>query len=604
MFGYGGLFYLLRSGKSGGALALILMLAGSWLFGLYVQAYMGRQVLTELSRDTTPEQAYWDWVREEDPSLRDRARVARQYGLAGEAERLEAQGSSSGEWVAYAPIPGGLVLAALALVWFGTREQRERLAKARATKRALSKLEAHREAGVPEGEAGIALAELPTPGATGEVPIALSSLAPLGPTPSPAPSTVRPTHARPGGRASLEEIRATQEIRERDAAPRVADLAREDDAFSVVGLHELILSLHRAVARASVSGDWSALLPFVTPGVRRYLTEASEDVIELGRLSLGPAVVTVAEAGREWTRLELHLASVRHERTRAGMRQVAVDEVWELRRSGSATSLEPAQLQALACPSCGSAPVSVDGEGRCTSCRMNISWGQFSWQVSHIEIKGRRPLGTPRPTWQAPNPDHASAGSRVSNTLAGDLDSLARRRPEFDPERFFGRVAATFAAVQDARTAGDALAARPYLHDLALGTLRNELDTWAAAGLRQRTDDVELQAWELVKVTVDPWYVLVTVRLTWSGVERVLGTSGEVVGGRPGSRTVRTAYWTFTRATGLPEHNLPPDRCAACGEPLDRVDAEGVCGYCESDLASLDWDWMLLRVDRFDRYEG
>jgi hypothetical protein len=77
-----------------------------------------------------------------------------------------------------------------------------------------------------------------------------------------------------------------------------------------------------------------------------------------------------------------------------------------------------------------------------------------------------------------------------------------------------------------------------------------------------------------------------------------------VVGGNKDRDRKFTEYWTFVRAIGSGDKSADPAHCPSCGAPLDKVNAAGKCGYCDTVITTGKFDWVLTRIDQAEVYRG
>jgi hypothetical protein len=124
------------------------------------------------------------------------------------------------------------------------------------------------------------------------------------------------------------------------------------------------------------------------------------------------------------------------------------------------------------------------------------------------------------------------------------------------------------------------------------------------AGLRNRAADVRLVRTQVVKITLDAWYEAVTVRMWGAMKDWTEGADGRVVAGSRDQDRRFSEYWTFLRGVGTGAASGDPAHCPSCGAPLDRVNAAGVCGYCDTVITTGRFDWVLSRIDQAEDYRG
>lgn len=342
------------------------------------------------------------------------------------------------------------------------------------------------------------------------------------------------------------------------------------------------------------------LIPFVSAdawgGLARTRAQRITEVVQASvrvhrvKLRAGRAEITVRFTG---ARLEAD--------AKGRTRRVYVEEQWRFARDAGATSPPPEDAQRLGCPACGAAG-QVDAMGRCRSCDTPIAHGEHNWQALGVEIRERRPLGAPHLSRGGGDDASVAAATVVSPDLAAQMRSFTGRHPDFDAALWEQRVHHSFRALQAAWSASRWQDARPYTTDAAWNTLRFWLLQYADAGLRNRVEDVKILKMQVVAMRTDAWYESVTVRLWAEARDWVEDAQGTVVGGDARQAHAFSEYWTFLRGIGAHPKHTDPARCPSCGAPLDRVNAAGVCGYCDSVITTGRFDWVLSRIEAAEVY--
>ncbi|HMV67907.1 MAG TPA: TIM44-like domain-containing protein, partial [Myxococcota bacterium] len=189
--------------------------------------------------------------------------------------------------------------------------------------------------------------------------------------------------------------------------------------------------------------------------------------------------------------------------------------------------------------------------------------------------------------------------------LAAALRAFRGRHPAFDRAAAEARFQHVFVALQEAWGKGRWDDARPYTTDMAWNTLRFWIDRYQRAGLVNRVADARVESMELARVTVDAWYESFTLHIRATLRDWVEdANTHKVVAGDPDAEHRFSEYWTFIRAVGSGDASGDPTRCPSCGAPLDRVNAAGTCGYCDSVITTGRFDWVLSRIEQAEVYRG
>lgn len=394
--------------------------------------------------------------------------------------------------------------------------------------------------------------------------------------------------------------------RARDAARGArALLAEADPGFSEPVLFEVLQLVHRRALHARCTGEWAPLAPFVADGVREALTRILPEVREIRDVvHAGIRLEGARRVGKEHELRVVLLGSRVEVRPDAPAgASTYFEERWVFRRGAEARSLPPEDAIRLGCPSCGAA-IETDEMGACRYCHTPINRGQLQWQAREVSLLVSRPARPPELGVGGGDEPGVFLPTVSDPSLPAAWRAFTARHPDFRQDAFKDRVGGVFLALQAAWSAGRWEQARPHVTDPLYETLRFTLSSYAEHGLRNRVEEVQLERLELVKVAQDAWYESITVRLWARSLDWVEDTEGRVrAGSQTGPRRF-SEYWTFLRAAGTGAAAGDPKRCPSCGATLDRVNAAGVCGYCDSRITSGRFDWVLSRIDQPQVYQG
>jgi hypothetical protein len=392
-------------------------------------------------------------------------------------------------------------------------------------------------------------------------------------------------------------------------APRGPDLAsieKVDPGFSLPVLIDFVQLVHRRSTEAAPNGAWDPLAPFVAANARTALATIHADVAKVSDVVCASITVEQVMVTPVASRLVVKIADSRRESLKAGgERRVYLEERWTFQRAGGVTSLAPEPTRRMGCPSCGAA-IATDAMGRCTSCQTPITDGRAQWTAVDVAVSVAR-KALPKPGY-APAPGGVEpsyqASTVVDPELGAQLRAFTGRHPDFQVPAFKANVSEIFLELQAAWSAGQWDRARPHTTDAMFDNLRFWMDAYAAANVHNKLDDVAIERIELVKVRLDAWYEAVTVRIWGSMKDYVVDANGKVIGGNATSDRKFSEYWTFLRSAGAGGAVKDSKHCPSCGAPLDRVNAAGICGYCDSRITSGEFTWVLSRIDQPEVYRG
>jgi predicted lipid-binding transport protein (Tim44 family) len=270
---------------------------------------------------------------------------------------------------------------------------------------------------------------------------------------------------------------------------------------------------------------------------------------------------------------------------------------WTFTRRRGVRSKGPGEITRLACPSCGSAAERTP-DGACSHCGQQPAPGEAAWAAAEVAVLAAEPRppvalggyaeerGTELPTVRSP-------------ALPAALAALPQRLPGFEPEQAAARFSEVFLALQRAWSEGDLPALRLLTTDSVFAGWRYWIEAYRAAGLKNRLTQVQVLRIEPARISVDRYYVAITVRIFASMVDQTVDGKGKVVDGRASPRPF-SEYWTFVRTLSAA---TPEVTCPGCGASLPAGQA-GQCPYCGSLVGAPAFDWILSRVDQDEDYHG
>ncbi len=389
------------------------------------------------------------------------------------------------------------------------------------------------------------------------------------------------------------------------AIPGLDMLRGEDPSFSLPVLHDFLQAAHRRVTEAVVQNQHDAAAVWSTDDARRQLTALHDGVTQLEDVVLaGVRLERVEAAGPQTRRLWVRFLNSRRELAHGAWQHTYVEEVWAFDRNAGAVSPEPEVMRKLGCPACG-ASGEADSLGACRSCGTRINDGRLQWRAARVMFDvPRRPV--PPPDLQLTDGTEepsVSLPTVVDPDLGAHSRAFAGRHPSFSMSAFKAKVEEAYFALQAAWSENRWEQARPYTSDAMFQSLRFWMASYARDKLRNRLEDVRLERVEVVKIESDAWYDAITVRLWGAMKDCTVDQHGAVVGGNATRDRRFSEYWTLIRAAKS-DAVTKPRSCPACAAPLDRVNAAGVCGYCDAKITCGDHDWVVSRIDQVETWRG
>jgi predicted lipid-binding transport protein (Tim44 family) len=284
-------------------------------------------------------------------------------------------------------------------------------------------------------------------------------------------------------------------------------------------------------------------------------------------------------------------------------------ERWLFERQTGLLSPQPEQMRTLSCPSCG-APADFSDAGECQYCHTFIQAGEKQWQIVKINVIDSQPFKTEDPGGYV-----EEVGTNFSTFLQPGLENqtqeFLRRHKLGDRTSFFNGfceqvVKPYFLATYAAWSKGDWRKARHLVSDRLYESNGFWMDEYARTGWRNRLENIDIQAIELVRIDLDTFYDSVTVRVFASCLDYTVNQQGKLIGGSSTKPRVFSEYWTFMRTAGVEKIDKDYDlkSCPSCGAPADKVGQTGVCDYCGAKITEGHFSWVLAVITQDEVYEG
>lgn len=378
--------------------------------------------------------------------------------------------------------------------------------------------------------------------------------------------------------------------------PRLAELLARDPGFSEVLFLDfarlVYVRAHEERGRNNLAPLEAVLAPAAAQKLAARGTAPVRDVI-LGSVQLR-ALRVVGDTARAEVRFVANYTE--------GDTVKFADERWTFERAADHRSPGPDGMQALRCPTCGSA-LETRTDGGCVSCGAPLTNGSLLWRATAVAVDALR---------EVPNLTLELGGGTESGTnlelvrppdFAASQRQLAERHPEFDQVAFNRRAIEIFTEVQAAWAAMDLERVRGLETDGVFQSHRYWIERYRREGLRNHMERLSVTGCLPARIQMDAWHTAITVRLFASALDWTEDRTGKVVGGSKTEAKRFSEYWTFVRTAGK-ALTLHADvrSCPSCAAPLDRVGEGGVCGYCDAKITSGDFDWVLAAIDQDDVY--
>jgi hypothetical protein len=257
-------------------------------------------------------------------------------------------------------------------------------------------------------------------------------------------------------------------------------------------------------------------------------------------------------------------------------------------------------VRVLGCPNCGAPQEALFG-GTCRHCGRVVNDGTFDWTIQSVQVLNREE----RPPMLTANVEEHGTGDPTIRDpqLPQRIGALRAKDPAFDVGRFQTRVGLVFQQFQIAWSSRNLAQMRPFLSDALFTTQQYWIAAYLAQRLRNVTEGARITNLEMVKVTSDPYFDAITIRLFATGLDYTVTDDGRVVSGNRTRPRAYSEYWTFIRGTNRKGPTRTDLACANCGGPLD-VNMSGHCKFCRVKVTTGDFDWVLSRIEQDESYTG
>ena len=221
------------------------------------------------------------------------------------------------------------------------------------------------------------------------------------------------------------------------------------------------------------------------------------------------------------------------------------------------------------------------------------------------QLYRRSHIGSPMQatTW---GPGYAPMAPSHSS-LTDDLAALQAKDPNFNQQMFLDRAQATFFALQKAWMDRNLEPARVYMSDGIYHRWKMQIDQMIAAHKRNVLDNLVIGGVQTVKVTTDPNFDSITVRIDASAADYEVDdtATNKVIYGSKQNQPF-TEYWTFTRSAAARTkagEGAEVTQCPNCGAPLS-ISESGVCSYCKATVTSGQFGWVLNNITQASEWQG
>lgn len=399
-----------------------------------------------------------------------------------------------------------------------------------------------------------------------------------------------------------------------DVSAALEDLVHHDPNFSRVLFLDFAYTLYSRLQEARGNGDLAKFQPYLGGRALHRLERLGRGT---GRLTDVTGVV-VGGARIESIRIRGRHALIdvafetnytEHRESTGGSDSIAFtgpetafycEETWTFQRSLDVLSPTPSSIGRIGCPSCG-APLEATENQACAHCNEVTLPGAHHWSV--VGIKGHHRDTVP-PTLTTSAPERGTDFPTIIDPHYDvDREQLLASSPDFSWHHAQDRFVHIFRELQQAWTSLEWERSRPFETDQLFQTHLFWIEEYKRQQLRNVLEDVQVEDIQPVKIRQDAFYDAITVRVFASMKDSTVDADGKLICGDPTRSRQFSEYWTFVRRRGIAECDKANDSCPNCGAPL-RINMSGVCEFCNGNVGSGEFDWVLSRIEQDDVYAG
>ncbi len=399
-----------------------------------------------------------------------------------------------------------------------------------------------------------------------------------------------------------------------DVSGALEDLIHHDPNFSEVLFMDFAYTLYARVQEARGSGRLAKFSPYFGGRIQQKLERLGRGT---GRLT---DITGVVVGGARIESIRVRARSVfievafetnytEHRENTGGHDSIAFkgeqvayycEETWTFQRSLDVLSPTPSSIGRIGCPSCG-APLEQTESQACSHCNEVTVPGTQHWSI--VGVQGHQRDSQP-PTLTTSAPERGTDLPTVIDPhYDANREQLLATSPDFSWQHAYDRFHHIFNELQQAWTTLEWERSRPFETDQLFQTHLFWIEEYKRQNLRNVLEDITIEDMQPVKISQDAFYDAITVRVFASMKDSTVDAHGELVCGAPSQSRHFSEYWTFVRSRGAAESDKANDSCPNCGAPL-KINMSGVCEFCNGNVGSGEFDWVLSRIEQDDVYVG
>jgi len=188
----------------------------------------------------------------------------------------------------------------------------------------------------------------------------------------------------------------------------------------------------------------------------------------------------------------------------------------------------------------------------------------------------------------------------------GGLEAIRTHDPAFNEQIFLDRAQAAFFLLQKAWQDRNVDEGRAYMSPGLYTSWRAQVQAMVDQHRSNVLENLFVQGMRIVRATHDDNFDTIAVRIDASAKDYKVDdrTGKRIEGARHDEPFIE--YWTFSRSAGaktLVGGGVTDQKCPNCGAPLS-INETGTCRYCDAEVTSGKFDWVLTRIDQLNDWGG
>jgi Tim44-like domain len=179
------------------------------------------------------------------------------------------------------------------------------------------------------------------------------------------------------------------------------------------------------------------------------------------------------------------------------------------------------------------------------------------------------------------------------------MRQLKRADKNFSEAQFKDLASTVFVILRECVERKDLGQARPYVSSSSFRRFISEIDELKNKNWTRHIDKLKIEKVDIINVVHDGPYFYIAVKIDSSAIDYTVSDKDKnLISGKKQKRSF-SEKWTFMRSdkvmTPKESAEVMSKKCPNCGAAIE-VNALGKCRYCESELTSGNFSWVLSEI--------